>query len=163
MLKFFRKLLSRFFKSSPSPQVETSQKKSQLKNGLDFWEHEVKWFHPREFDSPDAPGTGLNMDYSLIRKLDQMRELLKFPIRITSGFRTKNYNKSLRERGYKSVRDSSHLKGLAVDIYAQNPFVTWQIVDAAMGQKIGRIFVSTTLRYIHCDIDEEKTQGLWGK
>jgi uncharacterized protein YcbK (DUF882 family) len=76
----------------------------------------MKYFTIAEFDSPEEPGSGVNMHQDLLELLDEMRTIYGKPIAITSGYRTKKYNASLKN----SKPNSSHLKGLAVDIASPN-------------------------------------------
>ena len=77
----------------------------------------MKFFNYSEFDSPDELGSGKNMSPEILEMLDLAREKYDKPIKITSGYRTKAYNEGLKKRGYKASPNSSHLKGLAVDIH----------------------------------------------
>ena len=61
-----------------------------------------KWFSDEE-----AKG----LDYGLMVRLDMARELCGFPIVITSGRRTEEQNENAG-----GTKESSHLKGLAVDL-----------------------------------------------
>ena len=61
-----------------------------------------KWFSDEE-----AQG----LDYGLMVRLDMARELCGFPIVITSGRRTEEQNQNAG-----GTKESSHLKGLAVDL-----------------------------------------------
>ena len=73
----------------------------------------LKYFSYSEFDSPDEIGTGVKMSAALLTMLDEARDIAGVPFIITSGYRTEYYNSLLRN----SKPDSSHLEGLAVDIY----------------------------------------------
>lgn len=59
----------------------------------------------------DANSTGLEMDEVFVKKLDYLRECFSKPIIIGSGYRTSEHNARVG-----GVKDSAHLKGLAVDI-----------------------------------------------
>lgn len=128
----------------------------------DMWK-QIRYFTPAEFDSPDKPGSGMDMNFELILKLDYIRHKLGCPLIVTSGMRTPKYNKQLKARKYKAAKDSSHLVGLAVDLAIRSPKEMYDVVDAAMGQGITRIFISTKMNYVHMDLDMQKTQGLWGR
>ena len=80
----------------------------------------MRYFNYTEFDSPDELGSGQNMSPKILEMLDQAREKYDKPIKITSGYRTQAYNEDLKARGYKASKNSSHLKGLAVDIHCNN-------------------------------------------
>ena len=62
----------------------------------------MKYFNYSEFDSPDMPGSGHNMEDDFLHMLDKAREVSGIPYVITSGFRTEDYNDSIN-----GVSDSS--------------------------------------------------------
>jgi len=76
----------------------------------------MKHFKLREFSSPDQEKSGKQMDKEFLLFIDELRNRCNFPFRITSGFRTKEYHQSLTNRGYHTIPNSAHLKGLAADI-----------------------------------------------
>ena len=49
----------------------------------------LNYFTLSEFDSPDLPNSGVNMDSQFLTKLETAREYAGIPFRITSGYRTK--------------------------------------------------------------------------
>ena len=54
-----------------------------------------------EFDSPDLPGSGKEfMSCVFLALLDKARSEAGIPFKITSGFRTPEYNDQLKSRGY---------------------------------------------------------------
>lgn len=71
----------------------------------------LKYFKLSEFDSPDLPGSGAQMNEEFLEKLDLLREHCGFPFKINSGFRTPEQNK--RDGG---AEQSAHLLGRAADI-----------------------------------------------
>jgi hypothetical protein len=75
-----------------------------------------QFFKTHEFDSPDTPGSGKLMCQVFVQALDVARGAYGLPMRITSGYRTKAYNKVLQGRGYAAASKSSHLFGCAADI-----------------------------------------------
>lgn len=129
--------------------------------GKERMESPFKYFNWSEFDSPDKPGSGKEqMNEAFIHKLDAIREEAGFPFIITSGYRTPAHNAKVG-----GVPNSSHVKGLAVDIAAVNiPGVTdarERIAKAAIRNGITRIGWGNT--FIHLDIDPDKTQNIvWG-
>lgn len=93
---------------------------------------------------------GSRMDSGFIQALQIMRDVLKKPIKITSGLRCPDWND---HEGGKS--DSSHLKGLAVDIECLDSRDRYQLVSLARSV-FSRIGVAKT--FIHIDQDESKVQ-----
>ena len=120
----------------------------------------MRHFKLREFDSPDAPGSGRMMDRGFLRLLDEARDCASIPFHISSGFRTVDYNRELIDRGLPASRNSSHLLGLAADIEVTNSQERFIIIDALMEVGITRIGIGKN--FIHCDIDEMKPENrIW--
>jgi uncharacterized protein YcbK (DUF882 family) len=109
----------------------------------------MKHFEEYEFDSPDQEGSGLLMDCDFLEKLDQAREIADVPFKINSGFRTVDHNKKV---GGKS--ESSHLKGLAVDISCTDSRSRYYIITALLEAGFNRIGVGNS--FIHVDNDSGK-------
>jgi uncharacterized protein YcbK (DUF882 family) len=114
-----------------------------------------KYFKPEEV-------VGINEEF--VAKLDLARaktieldpEKRGIPFVITSGFRTPEKNQSI----IGAIPDSSHLKGLAVDLAVSNSHEVALIIDAARlvgitrrGIYLDRQFNPT---HIHLDVDPEK-------
>ena len=66
------------------------------------------YFKLSEFDSPDLPGSGAKMCQVFLAALDSARGMYGKPMRITNGFRTKEYGKLLQQRGYEVATKSAH-------------------------------------------------------
>ncbi len=109
----------------------------------------MKYFKSREFDSPDAPGSGIKMKKSTLAMLDKAREIANVPFVINSGYRTIAYNNTLKH----SVSNSAHTKGMAADIrYEKKNFNT--IINALIAAGFTRIGIAYT--FIHADNDLSK-------
>ena len=52
-------------------------------------------FSTYEFDCPSLPNSGVNMDKSFLRMLDQARSIAGIPFTISSGFRSKEHNEKM--------------------------------------------------------------------
>ena len=113
----------------------------------------MKHFDLSEFDSPDEPGSGKNMDGVLLEMLDQAREYAGIPFNINSGFRSKTHNARVG-----GVEDSSHTKGHAVDISCRDSRSRWLIVNALMIAGFNRIGIAST--FIHVDNDPTKDENV---
>lgn len=117
-----------------------------------------KYFTYKEFDCKGGVGKGENMDQEFMCLLDDAREIAGIPFKITSGYRTKEYNQELIDKGYKGSKTSSHLKGLAADIEANTPKQRYIIITALLEVGIDRIGIGRN--FIHCDIDINKNPNL---
>jgi len=120
----------------------------------------MRYFTYTEFDSPDQVGSGKKMHPDILEMLDEVRDKFDKPIRITSGYRTKKYNESLSARGYKASPNSSHLKGLAVDIACSSSVDRYHLINCLLDVGFKRIGIANT--FIHVDIDDEKAnEVIW--
>ena len=111
------------------------------------WE-DFRYFKSKEFDSPDDPGSGSEMDKLFVARLDQLRDTVGEPLRINSGFRTEKRNASAAVKGKKN---SAHLRGLAADILCTNSKLRFKILLAAVYMGFQRIGIGKT--FIHLDDD----------
>lgn len=90
---------------------------------------------------------GLNT--GLVEMLDKAREIAGIPFFITSGLRTKQKNEDVG-----GVNDSSHIKGLAVDLRCRDSRERFLIVKGLISVGFMRIGVESD--HIHTDIDISK-------
>lgn len=114
----------------------------------------LNYFSLSEFDCPDLPDSGKNMDINFLYKLEHARELAGIPFRITSGYRTKEHNQAVN-----GVPGSSHLIGVAADIAVSNGSERFIILNALIKAGFKRIGVAKT--FIHCDTDDSKPDSVW--
>jgi len=114
----------------------------------------IKYFTSWEFDSPDAPGSGELMERSFLLKLDEARRIAQIPFIVTSGYRTQRHHDDLRNRGYKTAKNSPHLKGWAADIKVLTSSHRYTIIRALIQAGINRIGIGRT--FIHADCDPTK-------
>ena len=111
----------------------------------DPWE-DIHSFAPSEFDSPDAPGSGLLMNIEFIHLLDKIRAKCGFPFIINSGYRTSSHNAEVKGKS-----ESAHTKGVAVDIAAMTSGERKSIVKNALDMGICRIGIGSN--FVHLDMD----------
>ena len=93
------------------------------------------------------------MDLCFLDKLDQARAKAGIPFIINSAFRTEERNKLIG-----GSANSSHLKGLAVDIKATNSRTRFIILEALISVGFNRIGIADT--FIHVDLDLEKSDNV---
>lgn len=115
--------------------------------------NDVRFFKLSEFDSKDAPGTGIRMDLDFVLRLDRMRELLKMPLVIESGYRTAAHNARVGGK-----KDSAHLLGWAADIRAIASETRFKIVNCALDLGFRRIGIGPS--WVHLDEDTTKPKNL---
>ena len=109
------------------------------------------YFTYSEFDSPDFPDSGRNMDPTFLRMLNHARQIAGIPFKINSGFRTEEHNEKVG-----GSENSSHLRGFAADIHATSSTARYEILSALIKAGFYRIGIANT--FIHVDSDPSKTQ-----
>lgn len=98
--------------------------------------------NPRYFSEDEVRG----LDPRLVALLDHARGLAKIPFRITSGCRTPLDNQTVR-----GVMDSSHTRGLAVDIAWFDSRARMRMAAALLLAGFKRIGLYA--HHVHADID----------
>lgn len=115
----------------------------------------IHFFKQEEFDSPDAPGSGSNMDLNFVLKLDKLREMFAAPLAVSSGYRTPTQNASVG-----GVIDSAHTRGLAADIACGVSTDRYRLLSLALLIGFNRIGIHK--HFIHLDADTSLPQSvLW--
>ena len=105
---------------------------------------DIEFFKSSEFDSPDLPGSGEDMNLGFVKKLDFIRNQVKRPLQITSGMRSLIHNEDVGGKP-----DSAHTQGLAADIYCDNSTFRFDLIEAALRFGIKRIEIAE--RHVHLD------------
>ena len=115
-------------------------------------------FKISEFDSPDLEGSGQKMDRVFLKLLDQARDRAGVPFKILSGYRTIEHNLLVNGK-----KNSSHLFGLAADIYLpKNSRNRFLIINALLEVGFNRIGINFKGRFVHVDMDRSKDENvLW--
>ena len=124
----------------------------------------LRYFKLNEFDSPDEPGSGKNMDSGFLRILDEIRHICGFPFTITSGYRSPTHNQALIAIGREAVDDSAHTHGYAADITVSSSWERKMLVKSALDHGINRLGVGPN--FLHIDNDPSKPKDviwLYGK
>ena len=114
----------------------------------------MNYFTLDEFDSPDVPGSGENMDMKFLELLDYAREEAMIPFKINSGYRTPEHNAKVG-----GVQNSSHIKGCASDISCTSSDKRLIIVKALINVGFTRLGISSS--FIHVDNDPDKNDAIW--
>ena len=113
----------------------------------------LKHFLINEFDSPDLPNSGLNMDNDFLQMLDMAREIANIPFKINSGYRTKEHNEKVGGKP-----QSSHLVGKATDIAYKDSRERYIIITSLQEAGYNRLGISKT--FVHVDNDQTKSPNV---
>ena len=114
--------------------------------------YELQYFKEAEFSCKCGCGKN-NIDFDLVSDLHKARTISKIPFFITSACRCESHNKKVG-----GVENSSHLKGLAVDILADTSIKRFSILNALFFVGFSRFVVYDN--FIHVDIDYSKSNKI---
>lgn len=113
-----------------------------------------KWFRDYEFKACRPMCNITDMNEEFMKVLDDARELAGVPFKLTSAYRTKEYELSKGRTG-----TSSHCKGVAVDIYCTDSRKRYLIVQSLIA--VGFMRIGIAKNFIHVDADEDKRASIW--
>ncbi len=113
---------------------------------------DLKHFIKEEFTC-DGVNCFDKMNPKLLKMLDDARSIADTPFTITSSWRSEEQN--LKANG---KSNSSHLRGLAVDIACDSSSKRMFILDALIVAGFNRIGIAKT--FIHADCDKELPQDV---
>jgi len=118
------------------------------------------YFKLNEFDSPDLPSSGQEMDNNFLDMLQDARAIAGIPFKINSGYRTESHNNSVGGKPKTaSSKGSSHMYGYAADISATSGSQRWIIVRSLIEAGFTRIGIAKS--FIHADNDPDKPNAIW--
>lgn len=109
----------------------------------------MRYFKSSEFDQKGLPGSGGKMNQAFLVHLDELRHRCGFPFKITSGYRSPEYNAKVSSSGLKGA----HTTGKAADIAVSHE-QAFKVVSEAV--KMG-VFTGIGInqkgngRFIHLD------------
>lgn len=112
-----------------------------------------KYFKPSEFEACTPSCSIEQMDTAFLNRLDSVREAAGIPLKLSSAYRSKEYEKKKKRSG-----NSAHTRGLAVDIVCNASATRFKIVNAALKCGFKRIGIGKT--YIHLDADTSLPQNV---
>ena len=117
---------------------------------------EWKYFKIEEFDDPNIPDSAAeNMDYDFISLLNKIRHESGVPMRVTSGWRSKETNDALEH----SVPNCHTLKESPLTLR-----VTTGLTDKKSSPPQSRINVIESAwakLFLHLDCDPDKNASIW--
>lgn len=116
---------------------------------------DFKYFQASEVEGLDVEFVA-KLDMATAKTAEISDEKRRIPFIVTSGFRSPEKNQSV----IGAVPDSSHLKGLAVDLLVSSSHDVWVMVAALNSVGITRIGIYVDKNWqpvhLHCDMDPEK-------
>ena len=117
----------------------------------------MEYFKYSEFDCNccGANSGKENMDVEFLEMIDEARSYARIPFHISSGFRCKDKNQDLIDKGYAASKTSSHLIGRAADIACTNSKDRALIIGSLLEAGFVRIGISGKQNFIHVDNDVE--------
>jgi hypothetical protein len=113
----------------------------------------LKYFSQSDFDKCNPPCKLEEMDEKFMKKLDIARQIAKIPFIPTSGFRREIWE---QEQGRDGT--SSHTKGLAIDLKAQDSLTRYKIINSLLSVGLNRIGIGKN--FIHVDMDKDKASNV---
>lgn len=101
----------------------------------------MKYFTESEFNEFEK------MDPKLLEKLDQLREVYGYPIKLTSTYRSPDHPIEA-----KKAKPGEHAYGAAVDIACVGGEATFKLVKAAIEVGFTRIGISRKNNFVHVGV-----------
>lgn len=114
---------------------------------------EYKYFSDSDFQSATPTCQMEDMDVDFMHRLDTARAISDIPYIINSAYRTEEYEKSQGRDG-----SSSHTKGIAVDIKAEQSRIRFLVLDGLRKAGFNRIGLGED--FIHVDSDQNKSRNV---
>ena len=115
---------------------------------------QLRYFKPSEFLCKCGCGQGLlQMNDLVLQKIDFMRLIMNQPIVINSAYRCAQYNRIVG-----GEKDSSHKKGLALDLRVLNNSHRLKLLHYAYMVGFRRFGLGKN--HLHLDLDTKKPWGI---
>lgn len=111
-------------------------------------------FPESDFARCTPPCKSSDLSDELLSRLEYARALCGHPLRLTSAYRSIDWEQKQGRTG-----SSSHCKGLAIDIACQGEELRFQLIQSLLRAGFTRIGIGKA--YIHADIDLSKKSCIW--
>lgn len=109
-----------------------------------------RYFTTKEFDCPCDRCISTWIHPTLVERLDKIRDAVRGPVVITSGYRCSDHQSELKAQGYETASGlSTHETGWAADIVVNN-FTGRQLEPVA--RDCGFTSIGVAKNWIHVDI-----------
>lgn len=112
----------------------------------------------KDFNQEKAPlaESEIKMNPEVVKKANEMQNILGKRLVISSGYRTDEYNQDLIKRGYKADPNSVHKGGNAFDVDFKKSGLTQQeVVDAALKVGLNIEDLTLTKSHVHAELPTE--------
>ena len=97
-----------------------------------------------------------HFDAEFFKLCNWARHIAAVPFKVTSAYRCEEHNKEVG-----GVSNSSHVKGLAMDVMPKDTHHRFRILSALMTVGIKRIRIYPNKGHIHFDVDPKKGQEVF--
>jgi len=97
-----------------------------------------------------------HFDKEFLNLCNWARHLSGVPFKVTSAYRCEEYNAEVG-----GVKNSSHVKGLGMDIMPKDTHHRFRIIAALLTVGIKRIRIYPKKGHIHFDVDPDKGQEIF--
>lgn len=131
---------------------DTGEEEQRAKRVAPVSPEEWRHFDLDEFACPCCGQNDISRPF--VGLLDQARELVGIPFRVSSGFRCKAHNRQVG-----GSPDSEHLVGFAADILATDSETRFLVVSAALQVGIRRIGVNP--HFVHLGVSRLHTPDVF--
>ena len=115
--------------------------------------HQIsKHFKVQEFAQKDYRCDKILIDSELVEVLEDVRTHFKWPVIITSGYRTPKYNKKIG-----GVKNSQHTKGTAADIKVKMVLAS-EVQEYLCEKYPNKYGIGKYDKFTHIDVREKKAR-----
>jgi len=118
----------------------------------------VQYFTSDEIGCPCGCGV-VNLHSMTVKRLDLLRDMLGYPLRVNSACRCPEHNKEVGGSLTSSHIATKLISSRAIDIHCKNDLNRAEIIAAAIRVGFPRIGVYSS--FVHLDDDPNKPAAVW--